>query len=317
MNIYRTFDEIPFDANTVVTIGTFDGVHRGHQFVLKRLYEIAESIGGRAVVLTFDPHPQIVLLKPGREPVQLLTTIDERLEVFKKYDAPNVLIIPFTYEFSRTSPEDFITEYLVKKIGLKKILVGYDHMFGRNREGSDELLKELGEKYGFDVEKMPPLSHAEDIIISSTKIRHALKDGNLAQANEMLGYPYFVRGKVVHGHKRGRTLGIPTANFAIPDAHKLMPKNGVYWVSSEIDRVLKHGMANLGTRPTFTDETEATLEVNYFDFDGDLYGRELSVNFLHYIREERKYDSAEAMMKEIANDRRICEELLKVRRNRF
>lgn len=311
MNIYRSFDEIPFDANTALTIGTFDGLHRGHQSVLNRLYELAESIGGRAVVLTFDPHPQIVLLKPGREPVQLLTIITERIEVFKKFATPNLLIIPFTYEFSRTAPEDFILNYLVKKIGLKKMLVGYDHMFGRNREGTEELLKEAGVKYGFDVEKMPPLSHDENIIISSTKIRNALKEGNLVQANEMLGYNYFVHGKVVHGHKRGRTLGIPTANFQIPNPHKLMPKNGVYWVSSEIDGVLKYGMANLGTRPTFTDETEATLEVNYFDFDGDLYDRELSVSFLHYIREERKYDAVEPLLKEIENDRRICEELLK------
>lgn len=308
MNIY-TSDTIIFDSNTILTVGTFDGVHRGHQEIIKRLIESAKELGGRAVIVTFEPHPQIVLQKPDREPIHLLSSIEERLELFERFGIENVVIVPFSKEFSQISSENFVRDFLCKKIGLKKILIGYDHLFGKDRTGNETLLRTLGEELGFEVERADALSVGNETI-SSTKIRHALSEARLEDANNALGYPYFVEGLVVEGHRRGHTLGIPTANVKPKNSHKLLPANGVYFVTSEIDGKTYYGMANIGLRPTFTNDVIPTLEVHYLFMDMNLYDRVISVDFLKYIRGERKFDSVDLFLSQVVEDRNICLELI-------
>lgn len=304
MNIY-TPENITFDSNTILTVGTFDGVHKGHQAVIKRLLESAQELGGRAMIVTFEPHPQIVLQKPDREPVRLLSSIEERLQLFEEFGVKNVFIIPFSRDFSQIGSEDFVQEFLVKKIGVKKILIGYDHLFGKDRSGNEALLRSLGEKLGFEVERTDALSVADETI-SSTKIRHALTEARLDDANDALGFPYFVEGVVIEGHRRGHTLGIPTANVKPQNPNKLLPANGVYLVSSDIDGKTYYGMANIGLRPTFTDDLIPTLEVHYLFMDMNLYERTLRVNFIKYIREERKFDSVDLFLSQVVEDRNVC-----------
>lgn len=305
MIVYHSFEDIPYDANTVLTIGTFDGVHRGHQAILHTLLEQAAEREARNLLITFDPHPQIVLQKPGKEPVQLLSAIQERLFLLHQRRVGNVLVIPFTREFAETEATVFIREYLVQKIGLRHMLVGYDHMFGKNRSGNEEMLQTVGTELGFSVEKVPPFS-SNDIVVSSTKIRKALLAGELDHANEMLGVPYMLHGKVVRGDGRGRKLGIPTANIEPLSSHKLMPKNGVYLVSAIIDGRIVYGMANIGTRPTFTDDVSPTLEVHFLDWAKMLYDKEIIISFLKFIREERKFVSLDLFMSQLYDDKVTC-----------
>ena len=304
MNIYTDIT-IPFDKETVLTVGTFDGVHRGHQAIIKRLLESAQELGTRAVVVTFEPHPQIVLQKPDREPIRLLSSIEERLQLFAQFGIENVVIIPFSQEFSQISSEDFVREFLVSKIGMSKILIGYDHLFGKDRTGNESLLRTLGQELGFEVEKTDALLEGDETI-SSTKIRHALASAHLDEANGALGFPYFVEGIVVEGHRRGHTLGIPTANVKPQNLNKLLPANGVYLVSSEIDGKKYYGMANIGLRPTFTDDLIPTLEVHYLFMDMNLYERIVRVDFLKFIRKERKFESIDLFLSQVVEDRNIC-----------
>lgn len=286
-------------------MGTFDGVHVGHQAILNTLLARATSYEARTMVITFDPHPQIVLQKPDREPLQLLTSIQERLSLFHRMRVGNVLVIPFTREFAATDATEFIRDFLVQKIGLSHVLIGYDHMFGKNRSGNEEMLKTLGAEYDFTVETVAALSSGEDII-SSTKIRRALKNGDMEPANEMLGYPYLLQGRVIRGDGRGRKLGIPTANIESVTPHKLLPKQGVYLVSSQLDGQKVYGMANIGTRPTFTDDVHPTLEVHFLGWDKMLYDREIVISFLKFIREERKFASLDLFMSQLYDDRMTC-----------
>lgn len=309
MEVFKNINDIGFNRDTLITIGTFDGVHKGHQSILTRLNEISATKGLRNVVITFDPHPQIVLNRDKDHPVRLLTTVEERLSLFEKANVQNVLILPFTKEFSTTSPEDFVREYLVERIGLKKMLVGYDHLFGRNREGNQQLLSELGKEYDFELESV---SAFEDdlIIVSSTKIRKMLCGGNLDGANTALGYNYSYCGKVVIGDRRGHTIGYPTANIKADDEYKLLPANGVYLVKGVIDGKNHYGMANIGIRPTFTNEKEPILEVYFFDFNGDLYDQNIRISFLKYIREEKKFAGLEEFLEQLKNDEINCRNLI-------
>ncbi len=309
MKIYKDFDEIEFDERSVVTLGTFDGVHKGHKKIIEKLKSIANSEGLRPVLITIDPHPQVVLRSSARPKIQLLTSIKERIELFEKYGIEHLLIIPFSYEFSQIEPETFVKEFVAKKIGLKKILLGYDHFFGKNREGTFELLMKLSAEMGFSIEKVEPYEE-DGIIISSTKIRHLLLEAGVAAANKYLGYPYMVRGKVVHGNGRGSGIGFPTANIRPPDIYKLLPGNGVYVVSTKIDGTQHYGMANIGLRPTITTDIKPTLEVNVFDFDGDLYGKSLSVYFHKFLREEKRFSSVEALVYQIEKDEMDCRDYI-------
>lgn len=309
MIIYKDFDEIEHNPNTVIALGTFDGVHKGHQKIIHRLNDIAKSENLRPLIITMDPHPRIVLQNEHRPRIQLLTTIKERLDLFRKFGVENVLIIHFTYEFSQTPPDEFVQKYLIEKIGLRKFLMGREHFFGRNRQGSYELLLDLSKKFGFEIEKVEDYVE-DDIVVSSTKIRHLLLEAGVATANKYLGYPYLVRGKVVHGNGRGGTIGYPTANIKPSDAYKLLPGDGVYLVSIEFDGKIMYGMANIGTRPTITTDTKSTLEVHIFDFSDDLYGMELTVHFHHFIREEKKFRNIDELAYQIEKDELICRDLI-------
>ncbi len=310
MKIYRSFDEINFKEGTVLTVGTFDGVHKGHQLILQRLLEVSKEKQLAGVVLTIDPHPQLVLKKEGRTPIKILTVISERIKLFEKFGLEHLFIIPFTYEFSQTPPDIFVKDYLHRKFNLKKILVGYDHMFGRNREGSSDLLNRMSAELGFSMEKVEPYFD-NGMIISSTKIRNSLLNHELDRANGMLGYEYFVDGVVEHGSGRGRALGYPTANIKIPDISKELPAQGIYLVSSMIDGKKTYGMANIGTRPTFSDNDIVLLEVNFLDFDSDLYEKSLSISFLKFIREEKKFSGVDELIKQMDNDKEISQFLIK------
>jgi riboflavin kinase/FMN adenylyltransferase len=309
MLVYHSFNDIPHKPNTVLTIGTFDGLHRGHRTVIDVLKQRAVEMKARNVLLTFHPHPQIVLQKPERPPVELLTTIQERIFLLHQLRIDSVLVIPFTKEFAAVGAEEFVREYLVRKVGVRHIIIGYDHAFGNNRQGTDELLTKLGAELGFTVEKATALSERGETI-SSTKIRRAIRAGDIATANAMLGYPYLVAGKVVEGDGRGRKLGLPTANIQPSETQKILPKNGVYLVSAIVDGHNLYGMANVGIRPTFTDDTHPRLEVHFFDWNRVIYDREVIVSFLKFIREERKFESTGLFFEQIIQDKESCFEAI-------
>lgn len=302
MKVYRDFDEIEFDKNTVLTVGTFDGVHRGHKKILNRLIEISSKEKLRTVVLTMDPHPQIVLQKHDKPPIFLLTNINERISEFRRAEIENCVVMTFSFEFSQIPAEEFIRNYLCAKVGMKKILIGYDHMFGKNRDGDVSLLNRLSKELDFEVERIEAMQDNETII-SSTKIRTALKEHQVEKANEMLGYNYMVQGRVVQGDGRGKLLGFPTANIIPPNLYKLIPANGVYIVYSIIDGVKYFGMANIGTRPTFHNQNTSTVEVHFLNLDEDLYGKELYIHFLKFIREEKKFKGPDELVTQIQKDK--------------
>lgn len=305
MKVYRDFDEIDFDKNTVLTVGTFDGVHRGHSTILNRLKEISKENSLRTVVLTMEPHPRIVLQKGDKPPISLLTNINERINEFRRQGIENCVVMTFSYEFSQIPAEEFIREYLSKKVGMSKILIGYDHMFGKNRDGDEKLLERLGKELDFEVERIEALGD-DEVIISSTKIRTALKENKIEKANEMLGYEYMIQGIVVKGDGRGKLLGFPTANLIPPNLYKLVPANGVYIVSSTIEDKLYYGLVNIGTRPTFHDQDASTIEVHFLDLDMNLYGKEIYINFHKFIRSEKKFNGPTELVNQIKNDKEFA-----------
>lgn len=311
MKIYRNFDDVPFLKDTILTLGTFDGVHLGHQYIIKKLISFGNENKLRTFLLTIHPHPQIILKKHGRPPVNLLTSIEERLDLLDKFGVENVLVIPFSEEFSQVSAREFVEDYLVSKIGMKNILVGYDHLFGKDRIGNENLLKELSPIHDFSIQKLERISE-NDHVISSTAIRHALSESDVVAANELLGHHYGIRGFVIHGLKRGRTIGFPTANIEPDDVHKLLPPLGVYFVYSIIDGVKYYGMANLGYRPTVSDAHKLSIEANFFEFNHDIYDRFITLHFVKKIREEKKFNSIDDLKNQIANDKLTCYKLIGV-----
>jgi len=308
MNIYRNFDEIDYKKETVLTVGTFDGVHKGHQLIISRLLDNALKNNWRPVLLTFDPHPQIVLQRDNLKPVKLLTTIEERLELFEKFGLTDILIIPFSKEFAKTTPEDFVENYLIEKIGLSKILIGFDHMFGKNRGGNETLLNSMSKVFHFAIERIDALQK-EGEKVSSSKIRESLETNAIKDVNDMLGHNYSVSGDVVPGDGRGRTIGLPTANINYPE-HKHIPTNGVYLVKSVINGMSKYGLANIGTRPTFTNSRNTILEVYFLDFQDDLYGSCLTIEFLDFIRYEQKFKDLDSFLLQIALDKEKAMQLI-------
>jgi riboflavin kinase/FMN adenylyltransferase len=261
------------------------------------------------VLITIHPHPQIVLAKSDRIPIKLLTSIEERIRLLERYGIENVLVLPFDYEFSQVSPGEFIEKYLHKKVGLRRILVGYDHMFGKNRRGDLTLLREMSARFNFDIERVERLETGS-ITVSSTKIRHAVADGEIEMANRMLGYEYLLNGRVVKGDGRGASIGYPTANIEYFEPHKLAPGRGVYLVRGKIAGQRRYGMANIGTRPTFKDDNQTTIEVYFFGLEQNLYGEEITLEFLNYIRSEKKFSSAEELINQINSDKEKSLELI-------
>lgn len=306
MRIYHGTEELGNIPYSVVTTGTFDGVHLGHQRIIKRLKEVAAKEGGETVLLTFHPHPRTVLFPDS--PLSLLTTPQEKTFLLEKAGIDHLVIIPFTKEFSQLSSEAFIRKILVNDTGTKKLVIGYDHHFGRNREGSFEHLKEFGPVYGFTVEEIPA-KDVDSVNVSSTRIRKALESGNVRTANRYLGYEYFMSGVVVKGKQLGRTLGYPTANIEISDKAKLVPADGIYAVRVTHNGQLYGGMMSIGMNPT-VDGKHRTIEVNIFNFDNTIYGETLTVHFVNRIREEMKFNSLEALVKQIDSDKEISLRLL-------
>lgn len=301
------FNRLPF---AVVTSGTFDGVHLGHRKILDRLQEIARQHQGETVVITYWPHPRLVL-HPEDTSLKLLNTFEEKAELLKQAGIDHLVRIPFTREFAQLSSEEFIIRILVQIIGTKKLVIGYDHRFGHNREGSFEELKKNAPRYGFEVEEIPP-QDVDHITVSSTKIRRALEQGDVETANLLLGRPYSLRGQVVKGDRLGRLIGFPTANIDIDSHYKLIPADGVYAVTAQHAGQTFNGMMYIGLRPTIGG-IHKTLEVNLFDFDKEIYGDELIVHLHARLRADNRFSDLDELRQQLVLDKKKAEKLLKMR----
>jgi len=309
MEIHYTLED--FKANSpVVTIGTFDGLHKGHQAILDKLKDLAREMNGESVVFTFYPHPRVVT-SPDEANLRLLTTKEEKILLFEKFGIDHLIIYPFNKEFSEMKYSDFVKNILVEKIGTKCLVVGYDHKFGKNREGGFEYLQNCANQHDFRLVKLDALS-VENDNISSTKIRAALQSGDIQKANHYFGHDFSLHGTVVAGKKLGRTMGFPTANIEASDKYKIIPGYGVYAVTIEIGDLKYKGMLNIGTRPTFNNNADnRSIEVNIFDFEGDIYGEKLTLNFIDKIRDEQKFNGIDALVEQLKKDRVTALEMLR------
>lgn len=303
MKVYRSLDEFENKGNAVVTTGTFDGVHYGHQKIISRLKEVATQYKGESVIITFFPHPRLVLF-PEDNDLKLINTLEEKIALLEKAGIDHLIIIPFTKEFSRLSSLEFIQEILVDKIGTKKLVIGYDHHFGKNREGSFEHLKLYAPEYGFEVEEIPG-QDINDVAVSSTKIRNAILNGNFEIANRYLGYPFSINGKVAKGDQIGRTIGYPTANIQVPESYKLIPGDGIYAVKVNVNNIDYFGMLYIGNRPT-VNGLNKVIEVNIFDFNEDIYDKHITVEFHKYIRGDKKLNGLDELKAALAEDEVAC-----------
>ncbi|AHF14695.1 bifunctional riboflavin kinase/FAD synthetase [Niabella soli] len=302
MQIHRNIEALPAFRNAVITIGTFDGVHEGHRKVIKQIVDQANAVSGESVIITFHPHPRKVV-NSSILGLRLITTLDERIELLGQLGVDHLVIIPFTEVFANQLPEDYLCDFLIEKFKPHTIVIGYDHRFGRDRLGDYKLLELLQEKYKYQLREIP--KHVLDnISISSTKIREAILKGDAITAGHLLGYDFFFEGEVVHGDKLGRELGYPTANLHVKDEEKIIPGNGIYavYVAVPGHAGLLKGMMSIGLRPTVNGK-KRTVEVNIFDFDKDIYGTTIRVYVKQYLREELKFDSLEALVKQIDQDK--------------
>ena len=309
MKRYASASTYKNDRKSVVTIGTFDGVHIGHKAILKRLAETAGKEDLDSVVLTFFPHPRMVLQQNVE--LKLINTIEERVQLLEKTGLDHLVVHPFTHAFSRLTAVDFVHDILVNNLKAKKIIIGYDHRFGRNRTATIEDLKAFGTRYNFEVEEISA-KEIDEVAISSTKIRNALCAGDIETANNYLGYNFTITGEVVRGRAIGRTINYPTANLQLREKYKLVPKNGIYVVQTTLDGKRQFGITSIGTNPT-VQGSEKTIETYFMDFNKDLYGIEITIEFLKFIRNEETFDSIEILRKAIANDEKMAKEFLKNR----
>lgn len=307
MKVHQSIDAFPGLKNAVVTIGTFDGVHAGHQQIIRRLNSIADERGGETVVLTFFPHPRMVL-QPDDNDLKLITTMKEREELLRKAGIDHLIIQPFSKEFSRLSAVEFVRDILVRQIGTKVLVIGYDHHFGRNREGSYKDLEEMAPVYGFQLEEIPE-KIINDVAVSSTKIRKALLEGNIAEAATLLGHDFTLDGTVVHGEKVGRKIGYPTANLDILESYTLIPADGIYAVTVEVDDSEYKGMLYIGNRPALNG-TKRSVEVNLFDFDKDIYGAMIRIRFKAFIRGDMNFESMDLLVKKMGEDKENATKIL-------
>lgn len=307
MKVYTHIEGFKDVKNPIVTTGTFDGVHLGHQKIISRLKDVAQKHEGETVLLTFYPHPRMVLF-PEDNDLKLLNTQQEKIQLLEKYGVDHLIIYPFTKEFSRLTSVEFVRNILVNSIHTKKLIIGYNHHFGRNREGSFEHLKEFGPIYGFDVEEIPA-KDIDSIEVSSTKIRKALLSGDVETANSYLGHAYSVTGKVIHGNELGRTIGYPTANVLIEDKYKLIPADGVYAVNVEVKGKKYDGMLNIGNNPTI-EEKGRSIEVNIFDFNETIYGEDATIFFIKRLRDELKFAGLDELKNALAIDKQNALKIL-------
>jgi len=301
MKVYRSLQQLPVFTKAVLTIGTFDGVHMGHQQIIHQLLQEAIETGGESVLISFYPHPRKIL-QPDKM-IPQLTTLEERIELLKKQGLDNLVVVQFNKEFAQQPPQQYIKDFLVDRFHPSLIIIGYDHKFGNNREGDYHLLEKMGEEYHYKVKEIPQ-QVLNEVAVSSTKIRQALMHGEAEKANQLLGYTYFFKGYVIEGNKLGRKLGYPTANLQMQDPDKLVPANGVYAVEAQIEgerRILK-GMMNIGNRPT-VDGTRRSIEVHIFDFDEDIYNRHLKVYVKFHLRDEVKFEGLEKLIQQLHLDK--------------
>jgi riboflavin kinase / FMN adenylyltransferase len=301
----QVFDSIAaFNSpkKTVVTIGTFDGVHIGHRKIIDRVVRDAATNDFESVILTFFPHPRIVL--HGGDGIKLLNTLDEKKALLEQTGLQNLIVHPFDEAFANLTARDFVASVLVKQLNVAKIIIGHDHRFGKNRDAGIDDLVAFGHEFGFEVAQIPA-QEIDAVSVSSTKVRKALSEGKMALANDYLGYDYFLTGTVIKGKQLGRTIGFPTANIAIAESYKLVPKNGIYIARSIIGGQTVNGMLSIGTNPTVGGH-DLSIEIYYLDFNDDLYGKTLSVSILDFIRDEQKFDSIDALKAAISNDESVA-----------
>ncbi|KGO79382.1 riboflavin biosynthesis protein RibF [Flavobacterium beibuense F44-8] len=306
MKIFNSIQEFTTNAPTIVTLGTFDGVHKGHKSILEKITSSSKNTGCESVLLTFFPHPRMVLQQ--NTDIKLLNTIKEKAMLLEEHGINNLIIHPFDHAFSRLTAEEFVKNILVDKFMVRKIIIGYDHRFGRNRTADINDLIQYGEEYNFEVEQISALE-INEVSVSSTKIRNALNAGYLETANRYLGYPYFLTGNVVKGKQLGRTIGFPTANINITESYKLIPDKGVYVVSSQIAGKTVYGMMNIGNNPTVGGVAES-IEVHFFDFNDDLYNQEIRVNIHYKIRNEIKFPSVNHLKEQLKEDQKTSLEYI-------
>lgn len=337
MHIYRDIDHLPVFRRAVITIGTFDGVHTGHQQILEQLQQEAERIDGETVIITFHPHPRKIV-KGTTTPIRLINTLEEKIALLAWKQVDHLVIVPFTEAFSQLTAEQYVKEFLLEKFHPHTIIIGYDHQFGKGRQGDYHLLEDFSKQEGFVLEEIP-VHLLNAVSVSSTRIREAIGKADIATANQLLGYDFFFSGRVVEGNKLGRTIGYPTANLQVADPEKLIPGDGVYAVEAEVvegdDTAVEaaagamtdvdaagksplgagkasrlKGMMNIGMRPT-VDGTRHMIEVNLFDWNGDLYGRTLRVFLKKHLRAEQKFAGLEALKEQLARDKANAIEALR------
>ncbi|MFA8450223.1 MAG: bifunctional riboflavin kinase/FAD synthetase [Bacteroidales bacterium] len=307
MKVYNDIRQFQSVENAVVTIGTFDGVHIGHQYILKKMVEIAKKTKGETVVITFFPHPRTVIHADSKN-LKFITTQKRKQKLIESLGIDHLIIIPFTKEFSKIRSEEFIRNFVVEYIHPKRLIIGYDHHFGKNRIGDFKMLYDLGEKYSFKVDRIPP-QDVENIAVSSTKIRKALTLGKVKKANQLLGHHYGFSAYVVHGDQIGRSIGFPTANLDLDPCYHLLAVKGVYSCLVEIDNIQYKGMANIGIRPTLN-KKDLTYEVHIFDFNEDIYDKKISIYFVDRLRDEIKFDNLDALKNQLKLDEKDARESL-------
>ena len=307
MKVYHSISDFQNVSRPILTTGTFDGVHFGHKIIIDRLKEIAKNQNGETVLLTFSPHPRMVLF-PDDHNLQLINTLDEKIKLLEQAGIEHLIIHPFTMAFSRTTSMQFVRDIIVNELNTHKLVIGYNHHFGRNREGSFEHLKEYAPLYGFEVEEISA-QLIDDVSISSTKIRNSLLSGDVSKAADYLGYNYPLKGHVIEGQQIGRTLGFPTANLKVLDGSKLIPKDGVYAVHVEVKRQTFKGMMNIGNNPSLISKKHS-LEVHIFDFDSDIYDEQIEVRFIKHIREEISFDNLDALKIQLEQDEDTAKAIL-------
>ncbi len=308
MEIVRRLEDIRYEKNSILTIGAFDGVHAAHQEILHEVAGRARALGGRSVVVTFEPHPKEVV-GGGERRVSMLCTPEEKLERIAGLGIDTVFVVPFTYEFSRKTPREFYLEYIINGAGVTEVIEGYNHHFGRDREAGMNDVVELGKQYNFSVSAVK-MMEIDGAPVSSSRIRRAISDGDMDLAHRLLGYRYTLSGTIVRGHGRGKALGYPTANIALDDARKAVPKIGVYAVHASIHGVRYGGMMSVGVLPTFFETHDRTIEVNIFNFDEDVYDETLRVECIRRTRDEMKFSSVGELVAEMGNDKIVIQNII-------
>ena len=311
MKVYQSIEDFPSEISTIITIGTFDGVHKGHKKIISRINEIAKKEGLESVLLTFYPHPRHVLFDDNQD-FKLINTIEEKIEALSETTLKHLVIHEFSKEFSRTNSVNFIRDILVNKLNMKYMVVGHDHHFGKNREGTYDNLLELSELYGFQIERIDP-QNVDDVVISSTKVRNSIKKGNIRKVNSYLCCDFSISGKVIEGNKMGSSIGFPTANIQINNKWKILPKDGVYAVKVFIKNVQYYGMLNIGNRPTISD-LKHVIEVHLFNFSSNIYNEEIKVEFIERIRGEKKFSDLDKLKFQLKIDATNCKKIFNLLR---